>query len=65
LSLAVLVTGVVVLARSPLVAGSDVEGIPGEMLADARGHADQTASPAEELDAKPGRPPEEVLPSVS
>ena len=65
-ALAVLVAGVVVLARSPLVAGSDVEGIPGEMLADARGHADQTAPlPAEELDGRPGPPPEEVLPSVS
>jgi hypothetical protein len=65
-SLAVLVAGVVVLARSPLVAGSDVEGIPGEILADARGHADQTAPPpAEKLDGRPGPPPEEVLPSVS
>jgi drug/metabolite transporter (DMT)-like permease len=65
LSLAVLVTGVVVLARSPLVAGSDVEGIPGEMLADARGHAEQAAPPAEELDSRPSPPPEEVLPSVN
>jgi drug/metabolite transporter (DMT)-like permease len=65
-ALAVLVAGVVVLARSPLVAGSDVEGIPGEILADARGHADQTAPPpAEKLDGRPGPPPEEVLPSVS
>jgi drug/metabolite transporter (DMT)-like permease len=63
LALAVLVTGVVVLARSPLVAGSGVEGIPGEMLADARGHAERAAPPAEELD--PGPPPEEVVPSVS
>jgi drug/metabolite transporter (DMT)-like permease len=61
-ALAVLVTGVVVLARSPLVAGSGVEGIPGEMLADARGHADQSAPPAEEPE---GQPPEEVLPSVT
>lgn len=37
LALAVLVTGVVVLTRSPLVAGADDEGTDGEMLGGARG----------------------------
>jgi drug/metabolite transporter (DMT)-like permease len=35
-ALTVLVVGVVILARSPLVAGTNAEGIPGEMLAGAR-----------------------------
>ncbi|MEI7860159.1 MAG: DMT family transporter [Acidimicrobiales bacterium] len=37
LALAVLVTGVVVLTRSPLVAGADDDGTDGEMLGGARG----------------------------
>ncbi len=38
-ALAVLVIGVVILARSPLVAGTPVEGHPGEMLGGARRRA--------------------------
>ncbi len=45
-ALAVLVVGVVVLARSPLVAGSNVEGIPGEMLGGARQRGSESASAA-------------------
>jgi len=39
LALAVLVVGVVVLTRSPLVAGTDDDGVDGEMLGGARERA--------------------------
>lgn len=38
-TLSVLVTGVVILARSPLVSGADLEGTSGEMLGGARNRA--------------------------
>jgi len=44
LALAVLVVGVVILARSPLVAGTGVEGGPDEMLGDARQRAAEGVS---------------------
>ncbi len=47
-ALAVLVTGTVILARSPLVAGTRAEGEPGEMLAGAR-HREMMAPPMEAM----------------
>jgi hypothetical protein len=47
-ALAVLVTGAVILARSPLVAGTRAEGEPGEMLAGAR-HREMMAPPMEAM----------------
>ncbi len=47
-ALAVLATGVVVLARSPLVAGTQGAGDPGEMLAGAR-HREVMAPPVEAM----------------
>ena len=45
LSLCVLLAGVVVLARSPLVAGTGAPGDPGEMLGDARQRAETAVAP--------------------
>src|SRR6202022_3339947 len=58
LALAVLVVGVVVLARSPLVAGTTVEGRDEEMLGGARSRAG--VSPG----LLPGIPSIETMPSV-
>jgi drug/metabolite transporter (DMT)-like permease len=44
-ALGVLVAGVVILARSPLVAGTQEEGDPGEMLGGARHRAIESATP--------------------
>ncbi len=53
LSLAVLVVGVVVLARSPLVAGAQVEGEHGEMLAGARARASAPDAAIPAVHARP------------
>jgi drug/metabolite transporter (DMT)-like permease len=62
-ALAVLVAGVVLLARSPLVAGTRA-GDPGEMLADARRRAGQgaPASTGEWIDVTDADGPTPVLP---
>jgi drug/metabolite transporter (DMT)-like permease len=52
-ALAVLVVGVAILARSPLVAGTQTEGDPGEMLGGARQRALEGDEPASGL---PGTP---------
>jgi drug/metabolite transporter (DMT)-like permease len=61
-ALLVLVVGVVMLARSPLVAGEHHAGDPGEMLGDARRRALDEPEPA--LDAVGIEPPVEPLPSA-
>ena len=52
-SLAVLVAGVVILARSPLVAGTRGEDDPGEMLGGARRRAADTGEVGEGVDVEP------------
>jgi hypothetical protein len=55
LALGVLVAGVVILARSPLVAGTRVEGDPGEMLGGARRRvAADTGPEADQVEPVPG-----------
>jgi len=56
LSLAVLVVGVVMLARSPLVAGEHHRGDPGEMLGGARRRAVEEVEPAPDLVGLDGPP---------
>ena len=51
-SLAVLVAGVVILARSPLVAGTPGEGDPGEMLGGAHRRAADTGRAGEGIDVE-------------
>jgi drug/metabolite transporter (DMT)-like permease len=55
-ALAVLVAGVTVLARSPLVAGTQTEGDPGEMLGGARKRALEGAEPVAGASGLPGTP---------
>jgi hypothetical protein len=59
-SLVVLVTGVVILARSPLVAGTTVDDPSGEMLGGARNRS-TAAAPSE--DEGPPRPQEATPPA--
>jgi hypothetical protein len=67
-ALLVLLVGVVMLARSPLVAGEHLEGDPGEMLGDARRRA--LDEPERALETVPGvvgveqPPPVQPLPSA-
>jgi hypothetical protein len=51
MGLAVLVVGVVILARSPLVAGTGGAGDPGEMLGGARRRAAEALDPTPVTDA--------------
>jgi drug/metabolite transporter (DMT)-like permease len=65
LTLAILVAGVVILARSPLVAGTNAEGIPGEMLAGARNRTTPVHTPEDHGGSGVSEaPPEEVAPII-
>jgi drug/metabolite transporter (DMT)-like permease len=65
-SLVVLVTGVVILARSPLVAGTSVDDPSGEMLGGARNRSTAGASSEDEGPAQPqeATPPADTVPAV-
>jgi hypothetical protein len=63
LALVVLVAGVVILARSPLVAGVHSEGDPGEMLGGARRRVLEEEEPVAGVAGADGSPVVQPLPT--